>query len=76
MMSRVLKTLPVGYRFDPTDEELIHYLKLKIGGMDSQVGIIPEVDLCKWEPWQLPGKNKLNYLSFNENAFRFILGCS
>ena len=64
MMRRVLETLPVGYRFDPTDEELVHYLKLKIRGMDSQVGIIPEVDLCKWETWQLPGKNQTELSEF------------
>ena len=57
----ILETLPAGFRFHPTDEELVdHYLKLKILGMNSHVDIIPEVDVCKWEPWDLPGK--LNHL--------------
>ena len=51
-----MTSMPVGYRFHPTDEELInHYLRLKMLGKDSQVQDIAEVNVCNWEPWQLPG---------------------
>lgn len=45
-----------GFRFSPTDEELIcHYLKKKLEGSDKCVEVIPEVDICADEPWDLPG---------------------
>ncbi|KAB2595917.1 NAC domain-containing protein 4-like [Pyrus ussuriensis x Pyrus communis] len=48
--------LPVGFRFHPTEEELVsHYLKLKLRGMDSLVGdAIREINICNYEPWDLP----------------------
>lgn len=48
--------LPPGFRFHPTDEELvIHYLKKKVAAAPIPVDIIAEVDLYKFDPWELPG---------------------
>ncbi|XP_048135622.1 protein NTM1-like 9 [Rhodamnia argentea] len=49
--------LPVGYRFHPTDEEFVgHYLKNRVRGFVDCPCIIPDVDICRWDPWQLPQK--------------------
>ncbi|KAF4368452.1 hypothetical protein G4B88_028313 [Cannabis sativa] len=48
-------SLPPGFRFHPTDEELVaYYLDRKITGQTIELEIIPEVDLYKCEPWDLP----------------------
>ncbi|KAE9606074.1 hypothetical protein Lal_00025434 [Lupinus albus] len=53
-------SLPPGFRFHPTDEELVaYYLKRKINGRKIDLEIIPEVDLYKCEPWDLPAKSLL-----------------
>eukprot|EP00250_Pteridium_aquilinum_P014886 c22262_g2_i1 orf=527-2542(-) len=49
--------LPPGYRFSPTDGELlVHYLRPKTLGRDFHRGTIAEVDVYKFEPWDLPEK--------------------
>ncbi|KAG1369931.1 NAC domain-containing protein 48 [Cocos nucifera] len=48
--------LPPGFRFHPTDEELVmHYLCRKCAALPISVPIIAEIDLYKFDPWQLPG---------------------
>ncbi|KAK8550774.1 hypothetical protein V6N13_119276 [Hibiscus sabdariffa] len=47
-----------GFRFSPTDAELIsYYLKKKLDGYDKCVEVIPEVEICRYEPWDLPDKS-------------------
>ncbi|KAI4333640.1 hypothetical protein L6164_018420 [Bauhinia variegata] len=52
--------LPPGFRFHPTDEELITYYLLKKVLDNKFTGrAIAEVDLNKCEPWELPEKAKM-----------------
>ncbi|XP_038996319.1 NAC transcription factor 56-like [Hibiscus syriacus] len=60
--------LPPGFRFHPTDEELVvHYLKKKASSAPLPVAIIAEVDLYKFDPWELPAK-----ASFGEQEWYFF----
>ncbi|KAL1373271.1 hypothetical protein HN51_003256 [Arachis hypogaea] len=52
--------LPPGFRFHPTDEELItHYLYKKVIDTNFAARAIGEVDLNRCEPWDLPWKAKM-----------------
>ncbi|KAI5012131.1 hypothetical protein ZWY2020_024265 [Hordeum vulgare] len=60
--------LPPGFRFHPTDEELVvHYLKKKAAKVPLPVTIIAEVDLYKFDPWELPEK-----ATFGEQEWYFF----
>ncbi|CAN6362495.1 unnamed protein product [Urochloa humidicola] len=49
--------LPPGFRFHPTDDELVNYYLLrKCGGLPLAAPVIAEVDLYKFDPWNLPEK--------------------
>ncbi|KAG4930524.1 hypothetical protein AAZX31_17G149200 [Glycine max] len=53
-------TLPPGFRFHPTDEELVgYYLKRKVEGIEIELEVIPVIDLYKFDPWELPEKSFL-----------------
>jgi len=48
--------LPPGFRFHPTDEELItYYLLRKVSDVSFTSKVVAVVDLNKSEPWDLPG---------------------
>ncbi|KAJ4881398.1 NAC domain containing protein 11 [Raphanus sativus] len=52
--------LPPGFRFHPTDEELVgYYLHRRNEGLEIELEIIPLMDLYKFDPWELPEKSFL-----------------
>lgn len=57
-------SLPPGFRFYPSDEELVlHYLLKKITNENVIKGTLEEIDLHTCEPWQLPGIDLSIFLS-------------
>ncbi|KAH7514377.1 hypothetical protein FEM48_Zijuj11G0083300 [Ziziphus jujuba var. spinosa] len=53
-------SLPPGFRFHPTDEELVgYYLNRKVQGLEIELEVIPVIDLYKFDPWELPEKSFL-----------------
>ena len=55
-VNNVVSRLPPGFRFHPTDEELVvYYLKPKVHSSPLPASIIPEAELFKSDPWDLPG---------------------
>jgi hypothetical protein len=54
-MAVLSKNLPPGFRFSPTEEELIDFLRLKIARNDEQLDFIRELKYFTYEPWDLPG---------------------
>ncbi|TQD73494.1 hypothetical protein C1H46_040965 [Malus baccata] len=53
-------SLPPGFRFHPTDEELVgYYLHRKVEGLEFELEVIPVIDLYKFDPWELPEKSFL-----------------
>ncbi|GJM87194.1 hypothetical protein PR202_ga03124 [Eleusine coracana subsp. coracana] len=65
-------TLPPGFRFYPSDEELVcHYLHNKVANAG---GVMVEVDLHTHEPWELPDVAKLStnewyFFSFRDRKY-------
>ncbi|EXB54901.1 NAC domain-containing protein 29 [Morus notabilis] len=71
--------LPPGFRFQPTDEELVfQYLRRKIFSCpmpsSSDHHIIPEINVCKYDPWDLPSgdivEQERYYFSNKEAKYR------
>lgn len=64
-----MRRLPVGYRFHPTDEELlVHYLKRKVFGIPLPASVIPEFDAFQTDPWFFPGDLKEKRYFFSKKG--------
>ncbi|MFS7959147.1 putative transcription factor NAM family [Helianthus anomalus] len=44
--------LPPAFRFHPP-EVVVQYLKRKVHSFPLPAAIIPQVDVCKFDPWEL-----------------------
>lgn len=55
-----LSRVPPGFRFHPTDEELVdYYLRKKVASKRIDLDVIKDIDLYKIEPWDLQEKCKI-----------------
>ncbi|ERM94732.1 hypothetical protein AMTRI_Chr03g50140 [Amborella trichopoda] len=62
--------VPPGFRFHPTDEELVdYYLRKKIASKRIDLDVIRDIDLYKIEPWDLQEKCRIGNEEQNEWYF-------
>ncbi|KAF8404696.1 hypothetical protein HHK36_009584 [Tetracentron sinense] len=62
--------VPPGFRFHPTEEELLHYyLMKKVSDEKIDLDVIRDIDLNKFEPWDIQEKCKLGSTPQNEWYF-------
>ncbi|CAI9113139.1 OLC1v1013685C1 [Oldenlandia corymbosa var. corymbosa] len=62
--------LPPGFRFQPTDEEIVfQYLLRKTFSCPLPASIIPELNISNHNPWDLPGdQDQSRYFFYNKEA--------
>ncbi|XP_057972587.1 NAC domain-containing protein 83-like [Malania oleifera] len=65
----MIRSLPPGFRFQPTDEELVfQYLKHKVFGYPLPASVIPLIaNLSNFDPWDLPGNSSQERYFFSKN---------
>ncbi|XP_030496152.2 NAC domain-containing protein 37 isoform X1 [Cannabis sativa] len=70
MESMESSSVPPGFRFHPTDEELVgYYLRKKIASQKIDLDVIRDIDLYRIEPWDLQERCRIGYEEQNEWYF-------
>ncbi|KAK8674107.1 hypothetical protein V6N13_112405 [Hibiscus sabdariffa] len=55
-------SVPPGFRFHPTDEELVgYYLRKKVASQKIDLDVIRDIDLYRIEPWDLRDRCRIGY---------------
>lgn len=55
-------SVPPGFRFHPTDEELVgYYLRKKVASQKIDLDVIRDIDLYRIEPWDLIERCRIGY---------------
>ncbi|XP_010531074.1 PREDICTED: NAC domain-containing protein 37 isoform X2 [Tarenaya hassleriana] len=63
-------SVPPGFRFHPTDEELVgYYLRKKVASQKIDLDVIRDIDLYRIEPWDLQERCRIGYEEQNEWYF-------
>ncbi|XP_042507567.1 NAC domain-containing protein 37-like [Macadamia integrifolia] len=69
-METMESCVPPGFRFHPTDEELVgYYLKKKVASQKIDLDVIRDIDLYRIEPWDLQERCGIGYEEQNEWYF-------
>ncbi|KAF8760448.1 hypothetical protein HU200_010159 [Digitaria exilis] len=62
--------VPPGFRFHPTDEELVgYYLRKKVASQKIDLDVIRDVNLYRIEPWDLQEHCKIGYEEQSDRYF-------
>ncbi|CAN1757444.1 NAC domain-containing protein 37 [Linum perenne] len=62
--------VPPGFRFHPTDEELVgYYLRKKVASQKIDLDVIRDIDLYRIEPWDLQERCRIGYEEQHEWYF-------
>ncbi|GAV75885.1 NAM domain-containing protein [Cephalotus follicularis] len=70
MMESMESCVPPGFRFHPTDEELVgYYLRKKVASQKIDLDVIRDIDLYRIEPWDLQERCRIGYEEQNEWYF-------
>lgn len=62
----MMRGLPPGFRFEPTEEELVfEYLKCKVFSSALPASIIPEINgVWSLDPWDIPAAGEIKFMIY------------